>query len=668
MRKNILDESIKNQIVEIIEGKKVKNLNNDIIKEFIKKISECELVCFKPFFKINKKAIYMYQTLNISNLYEFAKKISLELQEIGYFKESGKVLLNEIYRLEYANLKFVLFLSYEFTSFEIKSKEFVIEPYIFVADKLTFDLVYEDKIVWNYKYNLNFLEDIYINKISNLDIEVEPCLKNRSCEISIFNRENEISTKEVDNLNEIFKYILDILVDKNIIYKNGLLKTTFRNKGVFAENVEVDSNIMYGDVLIGRLRKKDTLYRYEATFKIDGIDRYVKLTIYLTKDEYKKKSNTKNYISPEKQLSKVNMKYSRYFRNEFNIFKINYYGGENNANMYINSKENNFEEKMCVDDIMSNLFDVEPNLIDISDRGLPFPRIILYKNILRVIKKDEDMKHVKVLDVDYEDIIDIENKLYFFKKYIVIINEKVYKVELLSELMQGILDCKNLDINLPIILSKVIELSWQEIRHIPSNIDDFIYSYHFYNSKKININNVYKMNLFGKSNGIMLDISYNYKKYFYNINLYTKGNLKNLRKSIDETLEYKKDISIFDIINGKSDEFIICLKEQNILRAFDEDDDSNVKADLYVDKYLIGTKFIEEIGTFELSIKQDDTKFQKCLLKVNIFPEDIPFFASLYSIFINNCDKKIVTKELSRKDKLTKIYIETILGIYGNLA
>ena len=145
-------------------------------------------------------------------------------------------------------------------------------------------------------------------------------------------------------------------------------------------------------------------------------------------------------------------------------------------------------------------------------------------------------------------------------------------------------------------------------------------------------------------------------------------NLKNLRKSIDETLEYKKDISIFDIINGKSDEFIICLKEQNILRAFDEDDDSNVKADLYVDKYLIGTKFIEEIGTFELSIKQDDTKFQKCLLKVNIFPEDIPFFASLYSIFINNCDKKIVTKELSRKDKLTKIYIETILGIYGNLA
>lgn len=668
MRKNILDESIKNEIVEIIEGKKVKNLSNDNIKEFIKKISECELVCFKPFFKINKKAIYMYQTLNISNLYEFAKKISLELQEIGYFKESGKVLLNEMYRLEYANLKFVLFLSYEFTSFEIKSKEFVIEPYIFVADKLTFDLVYEDKIVWNYKYNLNFLEDIYINKISNLDIEVEPCLKNRSCKISIFNRENEISTKEVDNLNEIFKYILNILVDKNIIYKNGLLKTTFRNKGIFAENVEVDSNIVYGDVLIGRLRKKDTLYRYEATFKIDGIDRYAKFTIYLTKDEYKKKSNTKNYISPEKQLSKVNMKYSRYFRNEFNIFKINYYGGENNANMYINSKENNFEEKMCVDDIMSNLFDVEPNLIDISDRGLPFPRIILYKNILRVIKKDEDMKHVKVLDVDYEDIIDIENKLYFFKKYIVIINEKVYKVELLSELMQGILDCKNLDINLPIILSKVIELRWQEIRHIPSNIDDFIYSYHFYNSKKININNVYKMNLFGKSNGIMLDISYNYKKYFYNINLYTKGNLKNLRKSIDETLEYKKDISIFDIINGKSDEFIICLKEQNILRAFDEDDDSNVKADLYVDKYLIGTKFIEEIGTFELSIKQDDTKFQKCLLKVNIFPEDIPFFASLYSIFINNCDKKIVTKELSRKDKLTKIYIETILGIYGNLA
>lgn len=661
MKKNKLREDIKKEIVEAIERKKIDNFNNDNIQELIKKISEIRLLCIKPMAKIDKKVIYIYQNLDIVNLYDFVK-IYLELQEIGYFQSSKKVLLNETYRLEYNDMKFVLFLSYEFKSFEVKSKDCIIEPYAFVADKLSVDLVYNDKIVWSNKYNLDISEDIYIKQILNLDIEIMPCLKTRSCEISIFEKGNEISTNKVDNLNEVFKYILDIIVDKKIINKNEILKTTFRNKGIFSENAEVDSNFVFNDVVIGRIRKKDTLYRYEATFKIYGVDRYIKLIIYLTKDEYNKKSKIQKYISPEKQLSKVNMKSSRYLGNEFNIFRINYYGGENNANMYINSKENNFEEEMCVDDIMSSLFYVEPNLIDISDKRLPFPRVILYKNILREIKKDVDMKHVKVFDVDYEDIIYIENDLYFLKKYIVIINGIVYKVELLSQLMQGILACHNCNIDLPVILSEVVELSYQEIKSVPSNIDDYIYLHHFYNSKKSN--DLYKINLIGKRDSVMLDIVYNYKKYFDNVIIYTMGNLNNLKNSIDETLEYKKDISIFDIINSKNDEFIIGLKDKNTLRAFYDEDYYDEKIDLFIGKYLIGTKFIEKSSALELSIKQDDEKFKKCLLEVNVTTKDIPFSVSLFYIFNSYSNNELITEVLSNEDELTKIYIEIILGIY----
>lgn len=663
MKRKDLKENVKNIVMCSLKKEKSVEQNTNIDK-FVKRISETELLYKELQSKRDKQAIYMYQSLNIINLYDFMK-IYLEEQEIGYFEKSKKILLNERYKIQYNGIKFILFLSYEFTSFEIKSQDFSIEPYVFVADKLSVDLINEDDIIWNKEYNFYISEDEYIKKINKLDVEVRPCLNTRACEIFVFERGNKISSSVSYKFEEIFKYILDILVDQKSINKDRYLKYTFREKGIYLEDVEVDSNFVYNNLIIGKLKRKDTLYKYEATFVIEGSNRYVKLCIYLTQDEYKNINELQKYISPEKILSKVDKNSSVYFEDELRIFRINYCSGENKANMYINLKKSNIYTKKYIQNVLTYLLNIEPILVDITNKKLPFSKVILYKNILKINKGDEDLKKLNIYDIEYEDIIYIKNRLYFFKKYILTINNLVYKVELLSKLKQGLLNYCDSEINLPILLSEEVEIRYQKIDNVNLKLDNLIYNCHLYNDLKFD--NHYKITLLVNLNKIMSNISREYKRYFKNINIHTIGNVNALKSRIDRSLKFNKNINICDLISNDSKEFIINLGNRIILVPSDyyEEIDGE-KVNLFADDFLIGSKIVKNSVTLDLRISEEKNLISQGFLSIDVNEKDIYYSNSLYYIFSDINGKEITVKELNINDELTKIYIETICKAYAD--
>lgn len=667
MERIILEQNVRDEVLKLLKkGNKERKLTN-IVKEFRDKFNSTYLLHNDLVTKEFKNATCIYHDINFDVLKVCFNniKISCVEEEFGISKDKKVLLLNQ-YKVIYNKISFVIFVIYEFINFKIESNNYYIQPCVFYESEVEIYLMLDDNILSHQIHTFDVSKETYLEVVSDVKICVKPQIKKRGYVITTV--ENELESKSncikktSEEFNDILKEIFDIFIQKSSdINVKRDLTIEINKEGKKLQSTTISSDFLYNGVKIGEITKIDKLYEYEIIFKIDGFLKYVIVQVNLTSNELKKSIKIKDIVDFKGNIKFVRAESLSFFSNVY-LLKDLYYTKLDKINSYVRNKkkEKFLADFQSINEFLSKNIVYSPTIIDISDKKLPFENVVIYNNVINE-KKFVGSDFIKIFCIQENVLKYTEQKLlHIISKYIVIIEKEIYEVELVSNFEQVIYISLNLKVNLPVFFSKEVIVHFRKIDNkcMLNNIVSFSI---FDKDKSVKKGLGYFESKFNTKN-IILDIDMNYKSYFNDISFGFEK--KDYINWLENDVEFFGKFDIFDFISNEQNVYKkrIGVKSRLFLND-DYENERKINVDLFSNGFFIGHACFDKNNFLELVVGNDDENLEG-LADVNISEEVIGLNKNLYSIFKRICD--ITSVKLNENDKLTNIYIESIISFYNN--
>lgn len=668
MEKIFFDQSVIEEVLNLI---KKNNEYDSKIKRSVEYVT-AKINIYDIFYpeletkKINN-VLCMYHEVNLEKMSKFfnIKKVSLDEENFG-ISNDPKIILKVQYDIEYKDIYFALLVVYEFDSFKLKSNNFFVEPWLFFGRSVETTLVLDNEVLLKKKNVFYISNEMYLENVSKFEFCIKPQSNSREYEVVISGNGSIYTSKNIGDFNEVIKSLLDIFLEnsKNINdmkkKKDLIIETRKTRKSL--NDVNVVSDLFYQDVKVGQVTKKDTLYKYEVILKLDGIDKCVKVYVYLTDFEYNGIVKLNNLVTDEFCFDSVNANESSYVCSDTYFLKNLYFSKAEVIESYIKNRNYKkiLESSNEIEEILSKCMSLNPIVIDISDKNLPFSNVILYNNILRVKRKDM-IGSIKIYNMIEEKIIYEKEKMYIINKYIIIVDDKAYEVELISNLAQGIYSSLNFEINLPVFYTKEVTVYYRFInsKYILENFTYFC----VFNEPEV-VKDIFEKTTL-KARDIKLDIDMHYEKYFNNISFGFSKDNNLMEEKLENTLNFLENFDIYDFVTNskKNIKKIIGVREDITLYG---DTENEIEVFVFTEEYYLGKASFETDNplTFEICENKDNKK-PKSIVEMNLSRAYLGMEKPLYDIFLAR-KTEISPSRIDVNDKLTKEYINSIIDWYNS--
>ncbi len=706
MKNVILSQDLRNKIENVINS--MSKANNVNISEVIENLSKMSLFKKDVITRLDEEKqniFYMYHEINKMSLEQIFSKVELKKENIEYYANLNNIVVYNIcYNVVYNDdVQFDLYVSYNFVTYKIASEYIWIEPYMWVESEVYVDLLKDNIIIWNKEYNFNISNTQYMEEVSKLDIMLVPKC-NREYEIVTINDGIEKVDKCNDDFYNVLKSLFKLLVaDDNIEKRKDFFVKCNLIKDFFI-NTNVESYLMYGSFKIGEYNRVDTLFKYEIIFKVEGIDNFIKVYVYLTQDEYSKVNKIGKYILNDKcRIKKVNKKKSLYAENIFYLLNSNY------SHVFKMVEQDIFQN---IDEILKSRYDecyniikyfstLEYEVIDISGENVPSKNAIFFKNVLKekninfeyCLNADKSQEYfdkyfgkIEIIRTERDEVITYKAQKYLLSQFIIFTNENVIFVESYSPIMQLMYTNCQYKINLPVIFSDNIYFIFKYI-DTTEKLDNLkAGNLDFFDMSSINKLNNY--GIFGYVNktdnrNVINYINKNYKELFCDFTINAKKNIYNLSRQIDSCEKSKlcRNLNLYDIVvEGKCDKNKISLRSPIVWSGDYYDDGVRYACyDLYTNGYIIGKYMTySENNKKELSLElrnqSDDNysssadEFLSIIFDIADFGCKITLYELLEDIekvlYLRDENNKIEYRRLDETLPLDKIYIQAIREIF----